>query len=251
MKFLSCMLTFCEKLLLTFHGKGFGSFTVNKEVSHAYRLLKKNSRVVVDIGANEGNYTRALRYYFPNADIYVFEPSRYNFTKLETLFLTDKQIYLHNCALGDLNEVRNLYFDVPGSGIASLTQRDLSHTKSSLANSESVEVKRFEQVMSDKRNQYDIIDFVKIDVEGHELAVLNGMGALVFKCRLIQFEFGGANLDTRTIFKDFYHFFTSKNFILYRISPIGLIRIHIYSEFLEHYRTTNYLALNQKLNQSK
>ena len=37
-------------------------------------------------------------------------------------------------------------------------------------------------------NKY--IDFVKIDVEGHELEVLEGFGNLIKITKLIQFEFG-------------------------------------------------------------
>jgi hypothetical protein len=62
-----------------------------------------------------------------------------------------------------------------------------------------------------------IIDYVKIDVEGWELSVLQGFGDLVYNMRVIQFEFGGSNIDTRTFFQDFWYFFKDHNFSIYRI----------------------------------
>lgn len=52
--------------------------------------------------------------------------------------------------------------------------------------------------------------------------------------KVIQFEFGGANIDSRTYFKDFWKFFYYNNFSLFRITPLGLLRINNYSESDEY-----------------
>jgi FkbM family methyltransferase len=53
------------------------------------------------------------------------------------------------------------------------------------------------------------IDMLKIDVEGHDLAVLCGASKTLERgiIKLAQFEFGGCNLDTRTNLQDFYYIF--------------------------------------------
>ena len=89
---------------------------------------------------------------------------------------------------------------------------------------------------------------MKIDVEGHELDVLKGFGDLIVKTKLVQFEFGGTNIDTRTFFQDFWYFFTKKNFRIYRISPKGKILINKYDEKHEYFLTTNYIAVNNRFN---
>ena len=52
----------------------------------------------------------------------------------------------------------------------------------------------------------DDIDFIKIDVEGHELAVLQGAVNMINQNRIkvIQFEFNVANILSRVFLKDFY-----------------------------------------------
>ncbi|WP_445778772.1 hypothetical protein [Shewanella sp.] len=44
---------------------------------------------------------------------------------------------------------------------------------------------------------------IKIDIEGHELSVLKVFGAAIEATKVIQFEFGDCNIDTRTYFQDF------------------------------------------------
>jgi len=77
------------------------------------------------------------------------------------------------------------------------------------------------------------------------LSVLRGMGEALHHIKVIQFEFGGCNIDTRTFFQDFWYFFTERNFQLFRICPVGLIEIKKYKELDERFSTTHYLAVRK------
>ena len=69
---------------------------------------------------------------------------------------------------------------------------------------------------------------IKMDIEGFELFALKGaQEALKGQIQLIQFEFGGANIDSRTFFKDFW-LLLSPTFDIYRLSTKGL-------DLLSHY----------------
>ena len=71
---------------------------------------------------------------------------------------------------------------------------------------------------------------------------MEGLGDKIGNVRSIQFEFGGCNIDTKTYFQDFWYFFKERDFDLYRISPLGLIRILEYKESDEFFTATNYIA---------
>src|SRR6202040_3126414 len=89
------------------------------------------------------------------------------------------------------------------------------------------------------------IDLLKIDVEGHDLDVLKGSTKAMEQglIKLVQFEFGGCNLDTRTTLQDFWYFFQDFNFVIGLVRPVGRIQIlERYDEFYEQYRTTNFVA---------
>ena len=110
---------------------------------------------------------------------------------------------------------------------------------------EQINVVKFEDYS--KKEGINNIDFIKLDIEGHELADLIGMGNLIKKIKVFQFEFGGCNIDTRTYFKDFYYFFKNNNFDLYRITPIGSEFLPEYRESDEFFSTTNYIAVNPSI----
>jgi hypothetical protein len=84
-----------------------------------------------------------------------------------------------------------------------------------------------------------------MDVEGHELEVLQGARRTLEDIRIVQFEFGGSNIDTRTFFQDFWYFFDEIDFQIYRLTPSGPIIVSSYSEQDETFRSTNYFAIRR------
>ncbi len=133
-----------------------------------------------------------------------------------------------------------LYADVPGSGLASLTKRRLDHFGLDLSHEEPVPVKRLESWA--RAANISTVDVLKIDVEGHELDVLKGAGDLLGNARVVQFEFGGCNIDTRTYFQDFWYLL-SRDFQIHRLGPGGTSAITSYTEHDETFTTTNYIAV--------
>ena len=87
------------------------------------------------------------------------------------------------------------------------------------------------------------IHFLKMDVEGNELNILNGAKRMIENDSIdfIQFEFGGCNIDSRTFFQDFFYLLKER-YRIYRILKNGLYPIDSYSEKYEIFITTNYLA---------
>ena len=67
---------------------------------------------------------------------------------------------------------------------------------------------------------------IKIDVEGNELDVLKGASDFLKDVKVIQFEFGGSNIDSRTFFQDYWYFFKEKDFDLLRLAGSKLIEIN-------------------------
>jgi len=136
-----------------------------------------------------------------------------------------------------------LFSDNPGSGMGSLTKRKLDHFNIAFEKSEAVEIIRFEEYWRENLEKR-AIDLVKIDIEGHELNALRGFGDAINNTKVIQFEFGGCNIDTRTFFQDFWYFFNERNFAIFRITPFGSQYIDKYRESAEFFSTTNFLAVN-------
>jgi len=226
-------------------GKGYGADSIFTEVKSALSLDPGNQKegiIVFDIGSNIGNYAQEILKSKQVKKIYCFEPSKSSFSKLAERFSSETKVELFNIALGNKECHATLYSDSDTSGLASLTKRRVEHFGIDFENSETIHMKTLTQITQELGV---IPDFIKIDVEGHELDVLNGGMEILSKVKLIQFEFGGANIDTRTYFQDFWYFFQQNSFDVFRITPNGVKQIHYYLEEDEYFKTTNFLARNK------
>jgi FkbM family methyltransferase len=226
-------------------GKGSGSRTTELEAKMALNFVSWNNTnklVVLDIGANIGSYSEAIRKFAPQATVFAFEPSSVARRSLENRFIGDSSVTIVPIALGSKNSNETLWSDIPGSLLASLTKRRLDHFGTEFSQSESVEVVTLDSwAISTKV----VPNLIKIDVEGHELEVLKGGFKTLTLAKVIQFEFGGCNIDTRTFFQDFWYLLTEAGFQIHRISERGPVRISHYSEQDECFKTTNYLAVRE------
>lgn len=232
-----------ERIAATAQGKGYGAATVEQEVKLVLELLARQPLLAIDVGGNIGDYTAQLRQTHPELEIHVFEPSKTNTAKLAQRFASDSRVTLCPVALSDSEGSTTLFSNEPGSALASLTQRRLDYLHIDFSTQEVIDTVRFETYWETRLGGRPL-DIVKIDVEGHEIAVLKGFGKALAATRVLQFEFGGANIDTRTFFRDFWYLFTEQQFALYRITPHGAEAIPAYRESDEFFTTTNYIALN-------
>ena len=209
-------------------------------------MIHSDSAVLFDVGANKGEFTKRIVEAWKGSpyQLYAFEPSRKTFEMLQNSVSNSAPVHLVNMALGDKPGHVDLFSDKEGSGLASVYPRDLSYHKINFSDHEKIEDTTLDLFC--EQNKISSIDFLKLDVEGHELAVLSG-GKRMFeegKVKIVQFEFGGCNIDSRTFFRDYYNFF-KKDFDLYRILSNGLQPIRCYSEKLEVFLSANYLAVKK------
>jgi FkbM family methyltransferase len=231
--------TICQKI----QGKGWSS-TLEFEVNTLLSFLGYPPRLAVDVGGNRGDYTAALRLLNSELEIHVFEPSKTNHTELLQRFKADQNIHIQSLALSDSEGEATLFSDFSGSGAGSLTQRDLSYLGIKFDTKEAVKTSRFENYWRNEL-QRKHIDLIKLDIEGHEISALRGFGEAIGHISVLQFEFGGTCIDTRTFFKDFWKFFSSSGFDIFRMSEGGPIRIDRYTENCENFLYANYVAVNR------
>ena len=229
-------------------GKGFsGPNSITDEVKSVKRILNSNIPThIIDVGASSGEYTDTLIKEFPDVKIICFEPSKISFEVINSKFKNNKNIICEKIALSDRNGESYLYSNSPGSRLGSLTKRKLDHFNIEFEYKEIVKLNKLDTYL-EKATYNSKIDFMKLDAEGHELEILKGASKSLKKIKLIQFEFGGSNIDSKTYFQDFWYFFKENNFKLYRITPFGPAQIRKYQEEDEYFKTTNYLALNKSL----
>jgi len=209
------------------------------------RFDSKRQLCIFDVGANKGQWLTLACGCLGDRQftIHSFEPSERTYQQLCENARQQKHVVLNNCGLGREPGERELFYDSVGSGLASLTKRKLDHFDIHMELSEKVKILTIDDYC--RGQQIEHIDLLKIDVEGHELDVLNGGREMFSKSAIgmVTFEFGGCNIDTRTFLQDFFYFFQNHQMRIARITPAGyLCELHSYKEIFEQFRTTNFIC---------
>ena len=187
--------------------------------------------VVFDVGANVGEYARMVLEVAPTAAVYAFESHKRSFAKLQSA--AERLGYAaFNVACGDREDTRTLYDyrDADGSPHASL-YRDVIET---LHRGEVIthEVRMIALDNFVREHGIARVDLIKIDAEGHELAVLQGLRRTIADgaVDVIQFEFNSMNVISRSFFRDFYT--ALPDYAFYRLLPDGAVPLGQYNPTL-------------------
>jgi len=219
-----------------------GELRLLKEIASAG--LCEGETVLFDVGANKGGYTELLMTAFPNPIVHAFEPGPDAFRELDARHGNNPKVHLNNVGCSSSSGALTLYSDYPGSSLASIYQRNLEHVGVSLSHAGSVSVITIDEYCEARGIRR--IAFLKIDVEGHELEVIKGAQRIMAKdcVDMIQLEFGGCNIDSRTYMKDFW-LLLSNRYDFFRITPHGLSPIERYTEAQELFGYQNIFLIRK------
>lgn len=241
------------RLFNVIENNGITDFSKNGEEYFLHQLLlklknKSGSSVIFDIGSNIGNYSKIIVSQAAKCsvdiELHLFEPMTKCFNELEDKF-RDKDYILNNFAVSDKTGKASIFFDREKSSIASLYKRNLRDSSINMDKSETIKTRRMDEYIEDKGISH--IDFVKIDVEGHELMALKGFGKFLHSnfIDLIQFEYGGTFLDSHTSLRDVYKLLNDRGFKIAKVMPKGL-ELRKYQPDMENYSYSNYIAINKE-----
>lgn len=243
-----------NKLLLRLSLAGLGVLNYkNSKVSGEQSFLKNylsgKNGVVIDVGANEGNYSAEVLGFNQRVNVYAFEPHPDTFQRLSEKFNENKRITILNKGLSESVGFLELYDyeNKDGSQHASLFSEVITEIHGA---GKSVSHKVSLTTLDDfiEENSIDIITLLKIDTEGNELQVLRG-GIVALKSKkiaAIHFEFNEMNVVSRCFFRDFWKILDGYRF--YRLLPSGMLEIKNYSPLnCEIFAYQNIVAILKEL----
>jgi FkbM family methyltransferase len=176
----------------------------------------------------------------PDLRMHLFEPSAFTFKKIQSIEWSTA-VNLNNFGLGERKEQLLLNIAGDGDGVNSIHQRQ-GVIGVEMKSTETIQIQTLDAYCEE--NGIVHIDFLKIDVEGHEIAVLKGASNMLSRqgIDLIQFEYGGCNLDARVYLLDIWNLLQSYGYVIGKIYPNSILMIDKYQQNLETFKYANFIA---------
>jgi FkbM family methyltransferase len=222
-------------------GENNGDFHTNGEFAFLKSQIVHCS-IIFDVGANEGSWTRMALALNPAAVIHSFEPLPDMYRRLQLSAFPNN---VHLNLLGLSSQPGTRFIDVRA---ASFERSSAESASTSEPNRIPVELDTLDNYCMN--HEIASIDFLKLDVEGHELEILKGAQKLIDAQRIlrIQFEYSRCNIDSRVLLKDFFDFFSkTKNYSIYKILDSGLKKIPQYQHKLDNFKYKNFAVIHNSI----
>ncbi|HPQ08393.1 MAG TPA: FkbM family methyltransferase [Bacteroidia bacterium] len=169
----------------------------------------KEDDICIDIGCHKGEILELFIRYAPKGKHFAFEPIPYYYEKLKTKF---PSVNVLNCALSDESGKQKFFWIKDKPAYSGLSKRKFTNADDQILEI-NVETKKLDEIIPENIK----IKFIKIDVEGAELKVLQGAEKIIKKDKpVIAFEFGiGGSEFYNTSAQDMFKFFTERNYSLF------------------------------------
>lgn len=206
------------------------------------RADRTRTRVVIDAGANRGGFTMAVLAAADAAGVpvavYAFEPGPEAVAALAARFANEPRVTVVKAAVSDYEGVAPLFAAEGASELASLVQRDPG------AHDVPPEVAVTTLAAFFAAHGIGRVDFLKLDIEGAELAALFGCGDRLSPATIaaVQFEYGGTTLDAGKRLRDFFDLLTTRGYRIAKLFP-GWIEIRSYEAWLDNFYYSNWVAV--------
>jgi len=199
---------------------------------------------VIDVGANVGRWSAAMLAAARQAgrlehfDLHAFEPSAYTFALLAK-GLDGHPVRLHRAAVSERAGSAVLHVVAPGAGRNSLHEQAWPESG---ATTEEVATTTLDSYA--EHAELDHITLLKIDTEGHDLAVLRGARKLIANHRIsvAQFEYNHRWIYARSYLRDSFELLEPHGYRLGKLTPNGVEFYPTWDADLETFVEGNYVA---------
>lgn len=195
-----------------------------RKLCEIIRLLKIDTPLIFDVGANKGQSLTHFRQEFPESEIYSFEPNPEMFQELKKNCSGYNNIHLCQIALN--NESGIFPFNVTNvQEASSLLKPDpklMQLSKNNKYDFHTIDVQCETLDYFCKQNNITGVDLLKVDVQGAELRVLEGSRGLLQEgvVKVIYAEMNFAETYYNQVqFEDLLIYCRQFNYFLWDISP--------------------------------
>lgn len=220
-------------------GSEFGE---NGEADVLKRLAPAKLTTVFDVGANVGEYTKAALAAFPQATVHAFEVAPETAKELRANLqgpIDTGAVKLMTYGLSDEVGTMDMYYYPENNQLTSYSANRHSEYERVHFTADISTLDAYCE-----KAGIEAIDFLKIDIEGHEFKVIQG-GERTFakgQIAIVQFEYGAFNTGSKFIVRDYYDLLP--DYWIGKVFPRH-VDFQPYSWTMEEFSFRNYVAVHK------
>ena len=203
------------------------------------RTVAPSVRQFIDIGANVGRFTGALlRHASPDCAAVLVEPSTSALEVLRHRFAEESRVEIIPAAAAERRGHAKFY-EEPSAGEASTLVAGATRTNGHWRD---VQLETVDAIMAARR--WESVDFVKIDAEGYDLRVLQGMTKVLGQrgAGIVQFEYNVSWRQAGSLLENAASMLAAFGYELFLLRGDGLYRPNV-PRFGEYFAYSNYVAV--------
>lgn len=205
-------------------------------------------KVFVDVGANTGEFCEKILSSSEDIIIEAFEANPELIANLETVIGDRGNV--HQVAISNENGKATLKVHPNDKGVSSLFDRTEMMPRFTNPMQEiGVTLKKLDDyndmITSSVKKTSGKGIFIKIDIEGSELAAIKSAARILDNAfpLFVMFEYSYGWSEAGQKLKEAFHFLDKAKFTMCRITPLGLEKIKFFSLDMEDYSYCNYIAI--------
>jgi FkbM family methyltransferase len=203
------------------------------------RKICSPNGVYVDVGANMGDWSYRVSKICNDSRIVAFEPASDNFEFLTKRFKSQENVTPINCAVSDTIGLCTIVIGGELSGSNSVYRSNLEIVDK-VEETNCVSLDAFA-----KENGFREIEYIKIDVEGHELSVLKGATEILSlnSVRFLQWEYNKTWLASKSSLKEVFELLQKFNYQILKLRQSDCLHYPSYTIALDNYCYSNWIAV--------
>ncbi len=195
--------------------------------------IKSEAPTIIDVGSNRGQSINFFLSFFPNARVHAFEPNKKLIEHLEKVFRANPNIFINQVGVssisGEMTFHENILDETSTLEPVNQSSKYLKRKTKILARpnrgliKDSYEIKVTTLSNYFEKEEVKRVDILKVDVEGHEIEVLEGLSLALergIKPEIIQLEFHESDMFVNRVMKeDYSKFLNPHGYRLIRTIP--------------------------------
>jgi len=240
---------FCRRATFAWKNKLY-DVRRNGEEALLERLHPFAPTLLLDVGANIGDWSLAACRHLPSATVHAFEIAPRTAEELrsnaEAAF--PDRLVVNGFGLGDREGDITIYFSEESTTATSTIGEvfAVSAAEHGIRALTEIPARITTGDAYLREHRLERVNFLKIDVEGAEFSVLHGFAKAFGRgtIELVQFEYGPINVRTRQFLEDYYRFFTERGFEVGKLYPEG-VAFRPFGADDEDFAGPNYIACHE------